>query len=103
VSIILKVKGRTPKRAQPVGQTLFLNTYERVFTELFLFYTNGLSRTFGRYMVYVSHLGGARVSVLVIGLKVLGFKPAEAMDFKDDKDPQHTFLLKGSKAGGLMT
>jgi hypothetical protein len=32
-----------------------------------------------------------------------GSNPAEAMDFKGDKNPQHAFLRKGNKAVGPMS
>jgi hypothetical protein len=32
-----------------------------------------------------------------------GSYPAEAMDFKGDKDSQHAFLRRGSKAGSTMS
>jgi hypothetical protein len=36
------------------------------------------------------------ISVLATGPKGCGFKnPAKAMDFKGDKNPQHTFLSDG--------
>jgi hypothetical protein len=41
-------------------------------------------------------LGGVVVSVLVTVPKGCGFKnPAKAMDFKGDKNPQHTILSYG--------
>jgi hypothetical protein len=42
------------------------------------------------------------VSMLATGPKGRGLNPAEAMDFKDDKNPRHTFLRMGSKAGGPL-
>jgi hypothetical protein len=35
--------------------------------------------------------------------KVEGSNPAKAMDFKGDKNKQHTFLWMGSKVGGPMS
>jgi hypothetical protein len=35
--------------------------------------------------------------------KVAGSNPAKAMDFKGDKNPQHTFLWMGSEAGDPMS
>jgi hypothetical protein len=43
------------------------------------------------------------VSVFATVPSVAGSNPAEAMDFKGDKNPQHTFLRRGSKAGGSMS
>jgi hypothetical protein len=44
------------------------------------------------------------VSVLVIGPKVRGFKPGrEQWIFKGDKNLQHDFLRRGSKAVGTMS
>jgi hypothetical protein len=49
-------------------------------------------------------LGGVVVSVLATGPKVRRFKPARGDGlFKGDKNPQHTFLRRGSKAGGPMS
>jgi hypothetical protein len=52
---------------------------------------------------HVIVLGVLVVRVLAIGPKDLRVdtKP-RAMDFKDDKNPQHTFLRRGSKAVGTM-
>jgi hypothetical protein len=49
-------------------------------------------------MIYglCSRLGGVVVSVLATGPKGRWFNPAEAMDFKGDKNPQQTFLRMGS-------
>jgi hypothetical protein len=49
---------------------------------------------------YFSNLGGVVVTVLVTGPKSRGFKPDRS---KGDKNPQHTFLRIGSKAGGPMS
>jgi hypothetical protein len=44
------------------------------------------------------------VSVLATGPKGRGFKPGRGGEyFKGDKNPQHTFLRKGSKAGSRMS
>jgi hypothetical protein len=49
-------------------------------------------------------LGGLVVSVLAIGPKVRGYKPGRGRwIFQADKNPQHTFLRMGSKAGGRMS
>jgi hypothetical protein len=49
-------------------------------------------------------LGGLMVSVLAVGPKFRGFKPGrERWVFKDDKNPQHAFLRRGSKAVGPMS
>jgi hypothetical protein len=43
-----------------------------------------------------SRLGGVVVSVLSIGPKDCGFEPGKRDGiFKDDKNPQHTFLSDG--------
>jgi hypothetical protein len=47
------------------------------------------------------HFGGV-VSVFVNGPRVAGSDLAEVMDFKGDKNSQHTFLQMGSKADGPM-
>jgi hypothetical protein len=44
------------------------------------------------------------VGVLAIGPKFCGFKPGRGeCIFKDDKNQQHPFLRRGSKAVGLMS
>jgi hypothetical protein len=49
-------------------------------------------------------LGGVMVSVLAIGPKVRRFRPSQVDGFfKGDKNPQHAFLQRGSKAVGPMT
>jgi hypothetical protein len=48
-------------------------------------------------------LGGVKASVLAIGTKVRGFNPSRGRSiFKGDRNPQHPFLRRGSKAGGPM-
>jgi hypothetical protein len=49
-------------------------------------------------------LGGLVVNVLAIGPKVRGLKPGRGRcDFKGDKNPQHDFLRRVSKAVGPMS
>jgi hypothetical protein len=43
------------------------------------------------------------VSVLAIGPKDAGSNRAEAMNFKGDKNPQHTLVRIGCKAGVAMS
>jgi hypothetical protein len=44
------------------------------------------------------------VIVLASGPKVLRFRPNRGRwNFKGDRNPQHDFLRKGSKAGGPMS
>jgi hypothetical protein len=44
------------------------------------------------------------VSVLAVVSKVRGFRPGLGLwIFKDDKNPQHTFLQRGSEAVGPMS
>jgi hypothetical protein len=51
-----------------------------------------------------SRLGGVVVSVLATVPNGRGFKPCRDDGFfKGDKNPQHTFLRMGSKAGGSMS
>jgi hypothetical protein len=45
-------------------------------------------------------LCGVMASVLAIGPKFLGFSPGEGLG---DKNPQHTFLRKGSKVVDPMS
>jgi hypothetical protein len=40
---------------------------------------------------------------LLLDSKIMGPNPAKAMDFKCNKNPHHTFLRMGSKAGGPMS
>jgi hypothetical protein len=49
-------------------------------------------------------LGGLVVSVLTTGPKVRGFDPDRGRwIFKGDKNPEHHFLWRGSKAVGPMS
>jgi hypothetical protein len=49
-------------------------------------------------------LGGLVVSVLATGPKVRGFDPDRGRwIFKGDKNPEHHFLRRGSKAVGPMS
>jgi hypothetical protein len=52
--------------------------------------------------VSICRLGGVVVSCLPLDLKVAGLNPAEAMDFKGEKNPLHTFLRMTGKARGPM-
>jgi hypothetical protein len=48
-------------------------------------------------------IGGLIVSMLAIKPKFRELKPGlRTMDFKVDKNPQHAFLRRGSKAVGQM-
>jgi hypothetical protein len=38
-----------------------------------------------------------------LGPRFTGSNPVKVMDFKDDKNPLQTFLLRGGKAGGPMS
>jgi len=51
-----------------------------------------------RYMNWWS-----RGSVLAFSTQVCGFNPTEAVGFLGRKNPQHTFLRRGSKAVGPMS
>jgi hypothetical protein len=62
----------------------------------------------GKYLARVCmgtvDLGGLVVSVLAIGPKVRGFDPDRGRwIFKGDKNPEHHFLRRGSKAVGPMS
>jgi hypothetical protein len=49
-------------------------------------------------------LGGVVVSVFATGPKFRGFDPGRGRwIFKGDKNPEHHFLLRGSKAVGPMS
>jgi hypothetical protein len=53
---------------------------------------------------YEVELGGQVVSVLATGRKVRGFDPDRGRwIFKGDKNPEHNFLRRGSKAVGPMS
>jgi hypothetical protein len=54
---------------------------------------------------YQPNLGGLVVSVLATGPKVRGFDPGRGrwIFFKGDKNPEHHFLRRGSKAVGPMS
>jgi hypothetical protein len=55
------------------------------------------------YLYHVD-LGGLVVSVLATGPKVRGFDPDRGRwIFKGDKNPEHYFLRRGSKAVGPMS
>jgi hypothetical protein len=52
---------------------------------------------------YISGFGGAEVAFWPLIPKFDGSNPAETFGFlKDDKNPQHAFLRKGSKIIGPM-
>jgi hypothetical protein len=54
-------------------------------------------------IIFLRHLGGVVVSVLANGPKGCRFKPDQGKGFLGQKNPQHTFLQMGSKAGGTMS
>jgi hypothetical protein len=48
--------------------------------------------------IYISRLRWSRGSLLVFGTQVRGFKPGHSRRiFKNEKNPQHAFLWRGSK------
>jgi hypothetical protein len=47
-----------------------------------------------------NRLGGVVVSVLATGPQGRGFEPGQGDHFKGRKNPQHTYLRMGRKAGG---
>jgi hypothetical protein len=54
-------------------------------------------------MLLIVDLGGLVVSALATGAKVRGFDPDRGRwIFKGDKNPEHHFLGRGSKAVGPM-
>jgi hypothetical protein len=56
------------------------------------------------YSLVCIMVGGLVVSVLSTGPKVRGFDPDRGRwIFKDDKNPEHHFLRRGSKAIGPMS
>jgi hypothetical protein len=56
------------------------------------------------YCLITVDLGGLVVSVLATGPKVRGFDPDRGRwIFKGDKNPEHNFLRRGSKAVGPMS
>jgi hypothetical protein len=52
---------------------------------------------------HTAGMGESRLDGVVVSVRVAGSNMAEAMDFKGDKNPQHTFLRVGSKAGCPMS
>jgi hypothetical protein len=55
-------------------------------------------------MLLLGRLRGVVVSMFATGPKGRGFEPGQGDGFfKSDKNPQHTFLRMGSKAGGPMS
>jgi hypothetical protein len=66
--------------------------------------SNNKNVSFRLIYVYFVALGGLVVSVLATGPKVRGFDPDRGRwIFKSDKNPEHHFLRRGSKAGGSMS
>jgi hypothetical protein len=54
--------------------------------------------------MFIVDLGGLLVSVLTTGPKVRGFDPDQGRwIFKGDKNPEHHFPQRGSKAVGPMS
>ena len=57
-----------------------------------------------RYIYYKSGFGGLGVACWPLEPKFAGSNPAEAVGFfKGEKNPQHAFLRRGSKAVGPMS
>jgi len=54
-------------------------------------------------MCYLSGFGGLEVARWPTVPKFVGSHPAEAVGFLGRKNPQHTFLQRGSKAVGSMS
>jgi hypothetical protein len=64
----------------------------------------GLNYLLHQLSTYYVDLGGLVVSVLATGPKVRGFDPDRGQwIFKGDKNPEHHFLRRGSKAVGPMS
>jgi hypothetical protein len=54
-------------------------------------------------LLHLVVLGGVMVTVLPLVPRFAASNPAETMGFKGDKNPQHAFLQRGSKAEGPMS
>jgi len=54
-------------------------------------------------LTHACRLGDVRFIVLAIGPKVRGFKPSQGGEFRGDKNPQRSFLRKGSNARSPMS
>jgi len=65
--------------------------------------TNGLSRNFGKDLPLYDAFGGLGVACWPLVPKFAGSNPAEVVRFLGRKNPQHTFLRRGSKAVGPMS
>ena len=60
----------------------------------------------GRYLyrhIHIGGFGGLGVACWPLVPKFAGSNPAEAVGFLGRKNPQHTFLRRGSKAVGTMS
>jgi len=53
--------------------------------------------------VYVSSFGGLEIACWPLVPRFGGSHPSEAVGFLGQKNPQHAFLRRGSKAIGLMS
>ena len=52
-----------------------------------------------RHVLHIPRLRWSRGSVLAFGTQIHGFKPARSRRiFQGEKNPQHAFLRRGSKA-----
>jgi hypothetical protein len=63
-------------------------------------YANGCKMSNSLIDSNISRLGGVMVSVLAMDPRFAGLNSADAIYFLGDKNPQHTFLRRGSNAGG---
>jgi len=57
----------------------------------------------GAYSDVMSGFGGLQVACWPLVPKFAGSNPAEAVGFLGQKNPQHAFLRRGSKAVGPMS
>jgi hypothetical protein len=76
-------------------------SYEKHNTLLYISLTNQSTLIILYYTIQFVALGGLVVSVLATGPKIRGFDPDRGRwIFKGDKNPEHYFLRRGSKAVG---
>ena len=66
-------------------------------------YSTNIGTEYFKHGIYSPSFGGLRVVCWPLIPKFAGSNPAEAVGFLGPKNPQHTFLRKGSKAVGPMS
>jgi hypothetical protein len=74
---------------------IYVGGQDFVYKVLFVMFT--------KYYLLVSGFSGLEVACWPLVPKFMGSHPAEAVGFLGRKNPQHTFLRRGSKAVGPMS